>query len=33
MGLVFTLAGIAGVYFAGAAFALLMFFLILIMIG
>ena len=33
MGFVFTLAGIAGVYFAGAAFALLMFFLILIMIG
>ena len=33
MGFVFTLSGISGVYFAGAAFALLMFLLILIMIG
>ncbi len=33
MGFVFTLAGIAGVYFAGAAFALLMLVLIFVLIG
>ncbi len=33
MGFVFALSGITGVYFAGAAFALLMFLLILLMIG
>ena len=33
MGLVFTLSGISGVYFAGTAFALLMFLLIIILIG
>ena len=32
MGFVFTISGIAGVYYAGAAFALLLFFLILFMI-